>query len=321
MGAFSLTPAPLPKKIHPQAIPGQVLLYAQVAFGVVCDLAPSYALAFVLYLCLAPLSQAVSVGVNSFVWLFTIYMVYRTLSLIRYQWIIARRWNDAPPPPFHEHAANFRDPASASRHIWWSYLIGNVGVAVRCAPQVVILGMLEWTRRRLGLGFVTDYAALAEYVVPIYVGAFIVWLATIGYTIRRLLLVYYRAHRTFHACKPLYDCIHGLHHKGVLPTPLDSGTIAPAEFAITEYAAPTFVLVPGWYYTIGYLLVTIIGHWPGHHAGSKKPLAVHHLHHHRHFNVNFGLTPFEDARFGTLHMDSPSDARPENPAAEPATAT
>ena len=68
------------------------------------------------------------------------------------------------------------------------------------------------------------HAALSAYVVPICVAATLVWLVTFWLAIRQALLIYYRTHRTLHNCGPLYDSIHSIHHRGILPTPLDAGT-------------------------------------------------------------------------------------------------
>ena len=127
-----------------------------------------------------------------------------------------------------------------------------------------------------------------------------IWLATLWPAIKRALLIYYRTHRTFHANRPLYSSIHSIHHRGVLPTQLDSGTISPAEFWITEMVVPSAALVPNWYFVIIQVVLAFFGHLPSHDTGTRWAMSQHHLHHHRLFRVNLGLTSAEDAEFGTL---------------------
>jgi hypothetical protein len=94
-----------------------------------------------------------------------------------------------------------------------------------------------------------------------------------------------------------------MHHRGVLPTPLDSGTISPLEFLITEMTFPAGALVPNWCWVIGQILLGAVGHWPAHSAGARFKISQHHLQHHRYFTVNYGLTPSEDRRYGTLYAE------------------
>ncbi len=299
--AIWLDHRPWKRKVALRAIPGQSLLYAQVLAQAIWDALPWYVLAYFVYVCVAPLWAWTNLAVSSFVMLYGFYMVIRTGWLVRYLWVLTFRWDDAGPT-FAEHQANLRTRDVALRHVVWAYFLGNVGLVIRCASQVMTISLFETVRTATAMdpGLHPTWNA---YVVPIGLTAVTIWLATSWLAIRRALLIYYRTHRTLHHNLPLYDSIHAIHHRGVLPTPLDSGTISPAEFLITEMAYPAGTIVPNWWWVGSQIVLAIVGHWPSHDAGATRNLSRHHLLHHRRFNVNFGLTPAEDARFGTLYTE------------------
>ena len=179
-------------------------------------------------------------------------------------------------------------------------LLRNIGLVIRASVQVMTIGGFEYLRTAGGLELET-HPTWSGHLMAIFLAATAVWAAAFWFGVRRLFLIYYRTHRTFHSCRPLFDSIHRIHHRGVLPTPLDSGTISPAEFIITEMAFPLGVVVPNWSWASSQIVIAFAGHLPSHDAGTKQRFPQHHLGHHKFFTVNFGLTRAEDKRFGTLY--------------------
>ena len=302
VAAMLLDARPWKRKIVPAAIPAQFALYAQVLARALWDALPSYVFAYLVYVCVAPLWVRANVAISSFVMLYGFYMLVRIFWLVRYLWLLIFRWENAGRA-FAVREVNMKSRSVAIRHVVWSYFLGNIGLVIRCSSQVVTIGLFESLRTFSDMDL-ARHDALSAHLVPISLAAATIWLATFWLAIRRALLIYYRTHRTFHNCLPLYDSIHGIHHRGVLPTPLDSGTISPAEFLITEMALPSATLVPNWWWTISQIVLAFAGHWASHDSGTKRAFPQHHLHHHRLFDVNFGLSPAEDAQFGTLYMGS-----------------
>jgi sterol desaturase/sphingolipid hydroxylase (fatty acid hydroxylase superfamily) len=290
------------RKVVLGAIPSQAFLYAQVFAHAFWDALPWYVFAYVVYVCVAPLWEWTNLAISSFVMLYGFYMLIRAWWLVRCLWLLNFRWGEAGQT-FAVQEANLRSRSEAIRHVLWAYFLGNVGVVIRCASQVLTLSLFEWLRTATAMDLRT-YPSLNAHLLPIGITVGAVWLGTFWLAVRRALLIYYRTHRTFHHCLPLYDSVHSIHHRGVLPTPLDSGTISPAEFIIMEMALPAGMLVPNWWWTGAQIILGFAGHWPSHDAGTKMEFSQHHLQHHRRFNVNFGLTPSEDARFGTLYTAS-----------------
>jgi hypothetical protein len=277
------------------------MLYGQLLARAAWDAVPFYAFAFGVYLFVAPLWMWTNLAISSFVMLYAFYMVARAWWLVRYLRLLGFHWEDAGPT-FAVREANLKTRSAAIRHVLWSYFLGNIGLVVRCAAQVLTISLFEGLRSAMGVDVAT-HSTLGPLLVPIGIAVAGLWLATYGLAGRRALLIYYRTHRTLHSCRPLYDSIHAIHHRAILPTPLDSGTISPAEFLVTEMAFPAGTLVPNWFFTIHQILFALLGHWRGHDSGRT---VNHHLLHHRLFNVNFGITPTTDARFGTLHPQQPA---------------
>jgi sterol desaturase/sphingolipid hydroxylase (fatty acid hydroxylase superfamily) len=300
VAAMLLDSRPWKRKVVPAAIPAQFALYVQVLARALWDALPSYAFAYLIYVCIAPLWVRANVAISSFVMLYGFYMLIRAFWLVRYLCLLICRWENAGRT-FAVREVNLKSRSVAIRHVLWSYFLGNMGLVIRCSIQVMTIGLFERLRMFSDMDL-ARYDALSAHLVPISLAAATIWLATFWLTIRRALLIYYRTHRTFHNCLPLYASIHKIHHRAVLPTPLDSGTISPAEFLITEMALPSATLVPNWWWTISQIIFAFAGHWASHDSGTKRTSPQHHLHHHRLFNVNFGLSPAEDAQFGTLYM-------------------
>lgn len=290
----------------PRAIPGQLWLYSQLFVQAAWDALPFYILAYLLYVCSAPLILPINFAVSSFVMIYGFYMLVRSATLIRYLWVVRFRW-DRAGRTFETHQANLNSQSAALRHVTWAYALGNVGLVVRAGSQVVTLTAFEYFRQRLAMDL-TQYPTLNANLYLIFGVAFLVWLATMWWSIQRMLMIFYRTHRTLHEHRALYDSIHAIHHRGILPTPLDSGTISPAEFWITEMAFPTCTLVPNWWFALGQIAMAYAAHLPAHNSGSRVAYARHHLQHHRHFRFNFGLTPVEDEQFGTLYSEEPRSA-------------
>ncbi|MEQ8667803.1 MAG: sterol desaturase family protein [Pirellulales bacterium] len=304
--AMLLDGRPWRRIVKPRAIPGQMWLYFQLFIQAAWDALPFYALAYLLYVCAAPVVLPTNFSVSSFTMIYGFYMFVRAITLIRYLWLLGFQWEHSGRT-FETHQANLNSQGAAIRHVTWAYALGNVGLVVRAATQVVTLAGFECLRQRLAMDL-TLYPTLHANLYLIFGMAFLVWLATMWWAIQRMLKIFYRTHRTLHETRALYDSIHAIHHRGVLPTPLDSGTISPAEFWITEMALPTATLVPNWWYTLGQIVMAYAGHLPAHNTGSRLDYAQHHLLHHRQFRFNFGLTPLEDKQYGTLFSE---DSHPQ----------
>lgn len=60
-------------------------------------------------------------------------------------------------------------------------------------------------------------------------------------------------------------------------------------------------VVPNWWFSVGQILMAFAGHLAAHDTGSRLSLSQHHLNHHRLFEYNYGLTPAEDEKYGTLY--------------------
>ncbi|MEZ6089775.1 MAG: sterol desaturase family protein [Pirellulaceae bacterium] len=298
VAAFAIDRHPWRQKLRFRAMPSQLFLYTQVLLQAALHLLPWYVFAFLIYLCVAPVILPLNVAISSFVMLYAYYMITRTYLLLRYLWVIHFRWADAGHV-FAVRMANLKSPSIARRHLLWSYCLGNVGLIVRCGVQVMTLGLFEFLRQAWQLDL-SQMSWCKEHITLIFWVAICLWLATLWWALQPALIIYYRAHRTLHTQRGLYDGIHSIHHRGVLPTPLDSGTISPLEFFITEMAFPASTLVPNWWWTGGQIVLAIVGHLPSHEANSRWSTGQHHLLHHRYFTVNYGLTAREDERYGSL---------------------
>ena len=243
------------------------MLYAQLFAQFALDALPVYALAFAIYIGIAPIWYRANLGMNTFVVLYMIYMLYRIMIASRYLYDILWHWDDGMAAPLHVHEKNLCTRSIAARHVIWSYLLGNVGLVIRCSSQLLTLAVFERLRLSLHLDL-ASYAPLRPYLTLICVTGVILWTVMLIVSVPRMTLLYYKVHRTLHRYKPLYHSIHAIHHRGIFPTPLDSGTISPAEFALTEFAYPAATLAHDWAWILGQLATAVFGHWPGHRTGS-----------------------------------------------------
>lgn len=302
------------RKVCITAIPGQLWLYLQVVCQAFLDAAPQFLTAFAVYVLVAPVWKQYDVSISSFVMLYAFFMGVRLLRLVHYLILLIFRWDQANSGPFVVHEGNLTTPASAFRHLIWSYSLGNIGLIVRSGTQVLTLLVFESIRQGLDLDL--THSGYRDHIWQFAIIGTAVWLAMIGPAISKALLVFYRTHRTLHASLPLYDCIHAIHHRGVFPTKLDAGTESPLELSITEMVAPLATPVPNWLWTTGQVLIDLLAHEPGHDTGSRRKYR-HHIYHHHFFNVNFGLIPAHDRRFGTLYRPSDSSSLSEDSGHEP----
>ncbi len=295
-----LDPKPLRAKIKLKSVGSQVGLYSQVLVQAALNALPWYALAFGIYLCVAPLLARVNLGFSTFLLLYGFYMVDRVICLTLHMVRFAReerQGDEAKKGDFYQ-GANLKDLPTARRHVLWSFFIGNIGLAVRCSSFFLTVGLFELGRQTVISQW--DSPVFTTQVTTFTWVAIGVFAAGLFFNLKSAMLIYYRTHRTFHVNPALYDSVHGVHHRGVYPTRLDSGTISPFEFFITEMAFPLGMLVPNWWWVGAQIVVAYTGHFPGHDAKKRSEMGEHHLDHHRYFNVNFGLTAAEDKKYGTM---------------------
>jgi sterol desaturase/sphingolipid hydroxylase (fatty acid hydroxylase superfamily) len=109
--------------------------------------------------------------------------------------------------------------------------------------------------------------------------------------------LFYKIHRTIHASPALYTFVHGLHHRAVDPTLLDSGTISPFELFLTDLSMPCLVLVSPNFFVMGFEHISAFWHFRAHGFADGD---VHHLSHHKSQKSNFGLHDKYDKKFGTF---------------------
>ncbi len=299
--AFLLDERTLKRKVALRNIPAQFFLYAQVVGNALLNSLPHYLLAFAIYVCVYPLRERYNLTVSSFVMMYGFYMVVRIVYLVFYNYALTLGADRLHLKVFEEQRANLRDRRTALRHVWWTYFLGNVGLIVKCAVQVMTIGMFEFFRVRFGLDAESN-SFIAAHASTLQTGALIVGVLAFWLSVRLSSTVYYRAHRTFHVRKPLYDSIHAIHHRGILPTPLDSGTISPMEYFITDMARPAVLLLPNWLFVLSEVGLAFGAHLPSHSSGTLHKFGQHHLAHHRYVVFNFGLFPRDDERYGTLFV-------------------
>ncbi len=301
VATFRLDNRSLHRKVSLLALPGQAFLYVQLVLNAFRTAFPHYVFAFVAYLCVYPLQQKLNVPVSSLVMLYGFYMVLRIVYLSVYTYALTIGSERMQLDVFSEQRANLRTRQVALRHVWWTYFLGNTGLFAKCSVQVMTIGAFEFLRRQIGL----DIAAspmLSPYVNWIVGLGVVLCIIGVWMSLNMSSEVYYRAHRTLHVCKPLYDSIHAIHHRGILPTPLDSGTISPLEYFITDMARPAYMLIPNWLFVMCEVGLAWMAHLPAHTTGTDSKLGAHHVGHHRYVVYNFGLLPEDDERWGTLFV-------------------
>lgn len=302
VGGFLIDRRRLADKVNLSVIPKQSWLYACVFVQVLRDAALPYALAFALYIFSAPILRSFHVSPNSFVLLYGAYLLFRTACLLKFSAQLLLRPHETPESILGKQKANLSTRNKALSHLFWAYFIGNVGLIVRCSAQVLTLALFDFCIRALNFNL-DRFEWYQSNMLLIAIIAVVAWGLMIRWGFQRAALIYYRTHRTLHEERALYDCIHAIHHRAVYPTLLDSGTISPAEFALTELVFPAATIVPNWCWVMGQIGLGIVGHWPSHDSRNVSAAAKHHLLHHQHFKCNFGLTAELDIAFGTQFVD------------------
>jgi hypothetical protein len=292
--ALALDKEPLHTKVSLRFLPGQVIAYGALVWGMFKDTWPAFLLILGVYGVLGPTWHAASLGLSPVTGFWVLYGTYglvRFIYLCYSQLTLARRWNSRRTP-FLEHAGNTVHPAAARRHELWAFFWGNVGLVVRCGKQ---------------LAFVTVADLLLAPVQPWiheFPGAWLVaaglLLAYFGLYFSLAEVVFYKFHRTVHENHSLYRGLHMIHHKGVCPSLLDSGTESIAEFTLTETQV-TWLVFPTWAFVAAEFGM-IVNHLSGHMSRRTPyvPSSRHMIHHHR-FSVNYAievLLPMDDW-FGT----------------------
>jgi len=307
VATFLLDNRSLQRKVSLVALPGQAVLYVQLVINAFWTALPHYAFAFVVYLCVYPLQEKLNVSISSFVMLYGFYMVLRIVYLSVYTYALTIGSDRMQLDVFSEHRANLRNRQVALRHVWWTYFLGNTGLFAKCSVQIMTVGAFEFLRSQIGLDVAT-HPVLSPYVNWICGLGVILCVVGIGLSLGMSSRVYYRAHRTLHVCKPLFDSVHAIHHRGILPTPLDSGTISPLEYFITDMARPAYMLIPNWLFVLCEIGLAWMAHLPAHTTGTHSKLGGHHVAHHRYVVYNFGLMPEDDERWGTLFVSAEADS-------------
>jgi hypothetical protein len=292
--ALALDKEPLRTKISLRFLPHHVIDYGALVWGFFKDTWPSFVLVLAIYAVAAPLWRAASLGLSAITAFWVLYGTYAgvRLSYLCYsQLTMARRWSSRRSP-FLEHAANTADPAAARRHELWAFFWGNVGLVIRCGKQVAFVAAADVV------------LAPVQPWIHEFTGA---WLVAAGLLIAYLCLyatlaevVFYKFHRTVHENHSLYRGLHMIHHKGVCPSLLDSGTESIAEFSLTEMPV-LWLVFPTWAFVAAEL--GLLGnHMSGHMSRRTAyvPSIRHVIHHHR-FSVNYAIEvvlPMDDW-FGT----------------------
>lgn len=306
VATFLLDDRSLKRKVNLPAIPSQFFMYLQVLLHAFRNALPQYTFAFLVYLTIYPLQDSLNLPISSFVMLYGFYMVLRIGYLLLFTYALTIGSNRLQLRVFEEHRANLRNRSVALRHVWWTYFLGNTGLFVKCAVQVITIGAFETLR--LWIGFdVTEHPLTAPHLTMVTTVGVVLCVVGIGLSVRLSSTVYYRTHRTLHVRKPLYDSIHAIHHRGILPTPLDSGTISPLEYIITDMARPAVMLMPNWLFVLSEIGLAFGAHLPSHTTGTLHKFGQHHLAHHKYVVYNFGLFPRDDERWGTRFIPEDSD--------------
>jgi hypothetical protein len=292
--ALVLDKEPLRTKLSLRDLPLHVVDYGALVWGVFKDTWGSFLLVFALYAVTAPLWRVASFGLSTIAAFWVLYGTYAAvrLSYVCYsQLTIARRWSTRRSP-FLEHAANTADPAAARRHELWAFFWGNVGLVIRCGKQLAFITVADLV------------LAPVQPWIHEFPGA---WLVGVGLLIAYLCLyatlaevIFYKFHRTVHENHSLYRALHMIHHKGVCPSLLDSGTESIAEFSLTEMPV-VWLVFPTWAF-VAMEFALLCNHLSGHMSRrtAYPPSARHIIHHHR-FSVNYAIEvvlPMDDW-FGT----------------------
>ncbi len=294
--AMIVDPMEWRQKLSPADMPRQVWYYLRLLLQVLkTDLLVLLVATALVYGMVKPYTRQFDVfdGYTLYA-LYGLYLAIRTIVFVRYLWIVALRWETYRSPPFEIRKANLRSRGAALRHLTWSYFLGNVGLVVRCGYYSMIV--YTYDRFYSFVGYPNLNGVWGIVLVVLTVGLWVL-LADM-----RLLNTYYKAHRALHENPALYASIHRLHHCAVYPTVLDSGTINPAEFLVTESTTIWFAPFADWFW-FTFQIWAVILHFTGHHtiaAGDdrEKDFQFHVLHH-RLYQCNFGF-PETDEKYQTL---------------------
>jgi sterol desaturase/sphingolipid hydroxylase (fatty acid hydroxylase superfamily) len=189
--------------------------------------------------------------------------------------------------------------------IFWAFFLGNVGLAIRSYRFAFVESLFLRTMETLelqGLGLEVTWLTFGLYFV-----------CTLVWTVICVRLpaankaddyLYYKLHRTLHVVPHLWNFCHGLHHKALTPSCLDSGTIGPPELIITETGGASIAAVD-WPYPVLYVweFVHMIQHYLGHNSDRYAGVGLHHLLHHKFSNCNYGIHAELDILNGTYRME------------------
>ena len=294
--AILIDRSPWNQKVSLKDMPRQVWRYLRLLIQVMRTelLLLIVASAFV-YGIAKPITRSLDLfGGNTFLVLYGVYLAIRIVVFCRYLLIVAFQWDTYNAPPFEIRKANFRDRSTAVRHLTWSFLLGNIGLVVRCGYYDMTVSLFDSFYEAVGypeIGGLWGFALAALVIV--------LWLVVADV---RLGNTYYKAHRALHEDSVLYVSVHRIHHYAVYPTVLDSGTINPAEFLMTESGSIWFAPLPDWYW-FAFQMCMLFGHFEGHHTVAEdKHHAEHfqfHVLHHRLYQCNYGM-PAMDEKYNTL---------------------
>jgi sterol desaturase/sphingolipid hydroxylase (fatty acid hydroxylase superfamily) len=297
IAALLLDREDMTRKLDVAALPAQLVSYLHLVLLWLRDVGPGILLCFLCYSAIEPYFKKFCLwGGNSFWVLYGAYAVLRTVILVKYLLFIWLRWDDVRPP-FEIRRMNMRTRGEAARHMLWSFFMGNAGLVVRCGQQVATIMVFDNLQVLLGMDNLNPGPFAATVGI---VGLGILSYVSVG----RACPTYYKIHRTLHENKTLYTAIHRIHHKGIHPTVLDSGTETPLEFVLTESLAYTQCLWPDWIHVL-MQAIPFNSQYRGHHSSVSPEARLNfHVDHHRLFMYNFGCTgsyPHDiDGAFGTL---------------------
>lgn len=277
------------------ALPMQLVTYLELVIKWIGDVWKPFLLAFLLYLVLGRYLQNMSLLGGpwyAFLIVYSFYFLFRLYFLIRYLLTIAFNWNGSSS--FEIKLANLNTPKIASKHMIWAFFLGNLGLTIRCGKQFIFLWLIDHiiTAFRIPLPIFELGNIYNSILWFVYI------LLTLFVLVYFMLIIYYKVHRTLHENRTLFIFLHRIHHEAIYPIVLDSGTISPLEFILTETGAFMFILFPDWLFVLESVLLAV-GHLVGHNTLIKNERLHHHVQHHRLLNVNYA-EPVADRFFGSF---------------------
>jgi sterol desaturase/sphingolipid hydroxylase (fatty acid hydroxylase superfamily) len=316
IAGFLLDAESVQRKLDLAALPAQLVAYAELVLLWFRDVWLGLVLIFACYTLVEPYWKRVCLWDGNNFWpLYGTYIAFRLVLLARYLLSIWKRWDDALPP-FEIQRANLGTRAKAARHLLWSFFVGNVGLLVRSGHQAAAIVLFDSVQTSLGIQDVHLGPFAAALGVVIWV--FVLHSMVVSYG-----ALYYKLHRTMHENKSLYVAIHRLHHKGVHPTALDSGTESPFEYFMTTAQLYGYWLLPDWC-SYALELPAAYAACHSHHTRLSSDNRLHyHVDHHRLYKVNYTLEPASGDRLfgtvftGTFREEQAVDGAAAAPAAQP----